>query len=91
MPLHLPGCTPAQVQRVRSLLTVPPLSRLDLAQSGVMTAGQYEGACILNFVSWCFLGGGCLPAMSSRAYLRQKYGIPGSAVGDFMITWCCGE
>jgi hypothetical protein len=33
----------------------------------------------------------CFAQMATRAFLRHKYNIEGSAANDFFTTWCCPQ
>ena len=46
--------------------------------------------CLASLASICFFQPGlAIIAMIQRGQLRQKHGIEGGALGDFMMAFCC--
>ncbi|GLC55909.1 hypothetical protein PLESTB_001043000 [Pleodorina starrii] len=63
-------------------------SNVDLMEPVVCCGGECLPAC-LAYAGMVYMGCPCILQTMTRGYIRNKYGIPGSACGDFMIAWCC--
>ncbi|XP_060635288.2 placenta-specific gene 8 protein-like [Anolis sagrei] len=57
---------------------------------GVCLCGTFFPLClgcqVASDMDECCL---CGITMAMRSVYRTKYGIPGSLLGDFCVTWCC--
>ncbi|GLC55908.1 hypothetical protein PLESTB_001042900 [Pleodorina starrii] len=63
-------------------------SNAELMEPVVCCGGECYPAC-LAYAGMVYIGCPCILQTMTRGYIRNKYGIPGSTCGDFMIAWCC--